>query len=303
MNRMRAWTACRALRVLPPFIAYRVFHRWMTDLAGSGVPFRERALFDGGWISSSMTSIEDSYFSLFGTMNFKGLALARRLVPRGGTVFEIGANIGTETLALAALTGPRGRVIAVEADPENESLLRERVVANGHEHVEIVGQPVAEAKRTMNVFRIPGRGGMSFVQDHDAEGGIESVTIDELSDRYGPPSFLFMDIEGGEYRALLGARRTFETTRPPLFAEVSQIWLSRAGSSVAAIFDLMRAHRYAMFDSDQRFLPKVSRAPEGDVFADWLFMPEERAHEVPALRRLLLRARVLPRLPLINPLG
>jgi len=127
MNRMRAWMARRALRRLPPFLAYRIHHRWLQGLVGSGAPFRERALFGGGWIESSMTSVEDTHFALFGTMNFKGLALARRLVRPGATVFEIGANIGTETLALAALAGPRGRVVAVEADPENEALLRARL--------------------------------------------------------------------------------------------------------------------------------------------------------------------------------
>jgi FkbM family methyltransferase len=303
MNRMRAWVARRALRRLPPFLAYRIHHRWLQDLVGSGAPFRERALFGGGWIESSMTSVEDTYFALFGTMNFKGLALARRFVRPGATVFEIGANIGTETLALAALAGARGRVVAVEADPENEALLRARVAANALAQVDVVGCAVSDTKRPMSVVRITGRGGMSFVSDDASPDAVESVTIDELAERYGAPSFIFMDIEGGETRALAGARRVLETARPPIFAEVSALWLARAGSSVAEIVELMTAHRYAAFDTDRRFLPRIERAPDGEVFADWLFMPEERVGEVASLRRLLLRARVLPRLPLINPLA
>ena len=303
MNRMRAWMARRALRRLPPFLAYRIHHRWLQGLVGSGAPFRERALFGGGWIESSMTSVEDTHFALFGTMNFKGLALARRLVRPGATVFEIGANIGTETLALAALTGPRGRVVAVEADPENEALLRARVTANELAQVEVVGRAVSDMKRPMSVVRITGRGGMSFVSDDAAPDAVESVTIDELAERYGAPSYVFMDIEGHETRALRGARRVLDTARPPLFAEVSALWLRRAGSSVEEIVELMTAHRYAAFDTDQRFLPRIDRGPDGDVFADWIFMPEERVGEVPSLRRLLLRARVLPRLPLLNPLA
>jgi FkbM family methyltransferase len=303
MNRVRPWAARRALRFLPPFLAYRAHHRWLTDLVGCGAPFRERALFGGGWIESTMTSVEDTYFALFGTMNFKGLALARRLVLPGSVLFEIGANIGTETLAFAALVGDRGRVVAVEADPENEALLRERVAANGLAQVEVIGKPVADTNRPMSVVRISGRGGMSFVSDAAADEGMVSVTLDELMERYGAPCFLFMDIEGGEYRALLGAARMLETARPPIFAEISTLWLERSGSSVAAVADLMASHAYSAYDADQRFFPRIARVPAGEVFADWLFLPDERVGEVPALRRLLFRARVLPRLPLINPLG
>lgn len=299
---LRAWAARRAFRLMPPFLAYRIFHRWFQGLIGCGHAFDERALYGRARIRATMTAVEDSYYALFGTMNFKGMVLARHFVRPGGTIYEIGANVGTETVALAALTGPQGRVVAVEADPRNAAELTLRIRENGLQQVTVVDRAVSDAVRLMVVVRIEMRGGQSYVREGKGDAAVDSVTLDGLAEKYGAPDFLFVDIEGAEFRAYLGGTGMLRDARPPVFSEVSSFLLGRAGSSVDALLDLMRSHCYSAYDTDSRRFPRIDRVGDAEVFGDWLFLPDEREREVPALRRLLLRASLVPRLPLLSPL-
>lgn len=52
---------------------------------------------------------------------------------------------------------------------------------------------------------------------------VKSITIDDISANYPAPYFLWMDIEGGEREALLGAKKTLENTKF-LCLEVSELW-------------------------------------------------------------------------------
>jgi FkbM family methyltransferase len=60
------------------------------------------------------------------------IALLAPYVSTGATVLDVGANVGTHTLAFARLAGPTGRVLAIEGHPETFALLSYNVVENGH---------------------------------------------------------------------------------------------------------------------------------------------------------------------------
>jgi protein-L-isoaspartate O-methyltransferase len=64
------------------------------------------------------------------------VALAQ-LVRPGDTVVDIGAHEGYITCWLAQCVGPRGRVVAVEPNPENLGYLRRNVDLNDYGHVDI----------------------------------------------------------------------------------------------------------------------------------------------------------------------
>lgn len=53
------------------------------------------------------------------------------LVDEGMVAIDVGANLGYFTIVMAALCGPRGRVLAVEPNPECARRLQESVMLNG----------------------------------------------------------------------------------------------------------------------------------------------------------------------------
>lgn len=304
--RVRAWIAQQICRRLPPFLAYRLHRLLFEDLIGSGVPFRARALFGPRTISGVLNDYEDVYFALHGTKNFKGMAIAASILSPGDVVFEIGANLGTETLALANLVAPSGRVIAVEADPDLAAVLSTRVHEAGAANIDVVNKAASASPDPLYVHR--GRAfysGQTFVSDQPTEDGtrIECITGDQLVEEYGAPAFVFMDIEGSEAAFLQGSGSLLRESRPIIFTEVVAALLRRNGASISRFATLVIDAGYVAFDTDTRTLSQVDlQNASEDVSNDWLLVPRERLEVIGTLRTEVFRARVMPRVFGLNPL-
>jgi tRNA G37 N-methylase Trm5 len=58
------------------------------------------------------------------------IKLLSNYISEGNTVLDIGANVGTHTLAFAELVGLSGQVVAIEANPPTFVLLSNNIVQN-----------------------------------------------------------------------------------------------------------------------------------------------------------------------------
>jgi FkbM family methyltransferase len=84
---------------------------------------------------------------LFGIDEPHEVAWFRRLVPPGGVIVDVGANIGQYTLIAAQLAGPSGRVFSFEPDPVNAAALQRSIARNGFgDRIELL--PIAVAGRS-----------------------------------------------------------------------------------------------------------------------------------------------------------
>jgi FkbM family methyltransferase len=138
-------------------------------------------------------------------------------VLEGQTVIDIGAHVGFYTLLAARLVGPAGHVIAFEPVPRNLCYLRRHLRMNDIDNVSIVGKAVGRHEGSVAFHESP---------DHSmgriaADGALmlEAVAIDGFlaENEYFCPDCIKMDIEGGEYDALLGAKNTLAECKPILF--------------------------------------------------------------------------------------
>jgi FkbM family methyltransferase len=139
-----------------------------------------------------------------------------RHLKRGEVFYDVGANVGFYSLLAAALVEP-GRVYAFEPLPTNLTYLRKHLALNGIDNVEIVDTAISnevgtasfECEETRAMGRLCVDGGVR----------VRTSTLDSLitERRTAPPNCIKMDIEGGEFRALLGARECFAQCRPKLF--------------------------------------------------------------------------------------
>ncbi len=130
-----------------------------------------------------------------------------------GSVFvDIGANVG---LFSCYASSKVHAVIAIEPDPRNVQLLCRNLHMNALKNVEVF--PVALSD-TVGIFPIFGAGqGASLLKGW---GGIKSnystlipvTTLDRMlnSQSADVPLFIKIDVEGNEYRLLLGARSILE---------------------------------------------------------------------------------------------
>lgn len=300
MKRRLKWfmPVCRRL---PPYIAYRLYYRYVDGIEGSPDVFENaRAMIGDARLTSSMADVVDAQFAFHGCSEWLGLTLCRLLTSRGQTIFEIGANLGTDTLNLAAVVGSAGAVVAVEPGARCFEKLRARVESNQLRQVRLVKKAVSDSAQRVTLQAAPeGNSGMAYVASAGAgdAGAMDTTTLDALASEHGPPHFVWMDIEGYELKALRGASSTLRSARPFIYTEVDRGHLERAGDSLEAFYAFAAEHDYELVDPTNWRLPQVTPSQRSGYYhANWLMVPREKLGVLKQVAPRFLAARLLPRL-------
>ena len=142
----------------------------------------------------------------------------------GMGVLDLGANIGYFSLLAASLVGPTGFVQSWEPAPLNVRALCASRAVNGFENVEVVQAAAAEKNGLLQYFRNSINGSVAAVANANPDDLFTAETVMGLRvDDFIPPDvpvgFIKIDVEGYEYKALLGARKTIERCRPIIVSE------------------------------------------------------------------------------------
>lgn len=174
------------------------------------------------------------------------LAALRPHVTPGSLVIDVGANVGSSTLALAEWTGPGGHVIALEPEPRNAAELRRVIARAGRAGTVTVLEAAASDK--------PGRLNLAVNADNPADHrladsglGVEAVTLDALAERHAvrPVSVLKIDVQGAEPLVLAGAARLLADHRPAVMMELFGEGLAAFGRTPADLVAWMGERGYA----------------------------------------------------------
>lgn len=151
-----------------------------------------------------------------GRQDYAEHAFLDRYLRPGDRVLDIGANVGTYTLALAGRVGPAGHVDAFEPCGRTLDRLRENVALNGLTNVTVHAFALGDVNGKVRFTT-----GLD-VTNHIAAGGDEagSAEVDcrRLDDvTAGPYSFAKMDVEGAEPLVFAGAPRLLASGDPPVW--------------------------------------------------------------------------------------
>lgn len=145
----------------------------------------------------------------------------------GATVVDVGANVGTHTLAFARAVGAGGRVHAFEPQATVFELLRSNVEANCIGHAVLSRRAAGAAAGTLFVPRMDYaahiNAGAVALRDHPDEAcdpvdvvPIDALALDELR-------LIKIDVEGMESDVLRGAEATLARCRPFLYIECNTV--------------------------------------------------------------------------------
>jgi FkbM family methyltransferase len=183
------------LRLIPPKTRLKIpigINRGATWVVGSGV--------HECWMGTYEKQIQS--------------AIRARVRP-GMIVWDVGANVGFYTVALARLVGPTGQVTAFEADGLNAAYLMQHVRINNLENVTVVQAAVYNATGIIN-FTIGAPGAQGSIIG-ESRLKIPSVSMDSYIMQGGaPPEFIKIDVEGAESEVLNGAMRFLEKHAPTM---------------------------------------------------------------------------------------
>ena len=143
--------------------------------------------------------------------------LSERKLRPGALVLDAGAHQGLIAMLLARMVAPDGRVIAVEACPQNVEIALKNCALNGISNVQVLHAAVGESSGILRFT--PAINGQVASNREWAAVEVPAVTVDALAERYGIPDVLFVDVEGYEAHVLKGSRRSLGTG-PDCFVEV-----------------------------------------------------------------------------------
>lgn len=153
------------------------------------------------------------------------VAVFRQLIRPGAHVADLGANIGTHTLAMARLTGPSGWVYAFEPQRLVFQTLCANIALNSLAHVDCENQAISDVDGTILVEDLNPETAANF-------GGLRlgasqvnrSVRASRLDTYFADKTldFLKADVQGMEEACLRGGEETLRRCNTILYLENDQ---------------------------------------------------------------------------------
>jgi hypothetical protein len=139
-----------------------------------------------------------------------------KLVQNGDCCYDVGSERGYYAMALSALSGPNGKIVAIESEVKTFQLLQRTLARN-------------ECLQTSTATRalvLPLR---LAIGDQVSESN-NFFTLDALvfGRKYPIPNFIKMDVEGHELKALWGAKKIIENSSPRFVIEIHSKELERS---------------------------------------------------------------------------
>ncbi len=149
--------------------------------------------------------------------------MAEKFVTNSSVVWDVGANCGV----MAFNAAKARQILAIEADPFLAHLIQESVALNGVPVIVVAA--AAFSRPSLAEFSIARRGRASnyltAVGGHSQSAGersrivVPTITLDSLLERFDPPTFIKMDVEGAEAEVLEGAKHILTEARPIFYYE------------------------------------------------------------------------------------
>jgi len=165
----------------------------------------------------------------------------RRVLRRGGTVVDVGANVGYFTALAARCVGESGRVIAFEPSPYAFERLTALLKRNALRSCVVENLGLSDWSGEVALYlddsyrnhspTMSRQGGQEYAR-------VRVETLDAVLDRLRVECIDLMkiDVGGHEPRVLDGARRSIESGRvKTLLCEFNDHWLRCAGSSASEL--------------------------------------------------------------------
>jgi FkbM family methyltransferase len=142
----------------------------------------------------------------------------------GLLAFDVGCNVGQSTRVLARNFA---RVVALEACQESYDILAAEMPSNVTALcLAAAAWPgevtLEEASRSISTGQLVTGPGLPMWGPRVGTRTVPATTLDLLTDRYGPPDFVKIDVEGAEVLVLEGARYLLAEHHPRVIVEVHQ---------------------------------------------------------------------------------
>eukprot|EP00040_Diaphanoeca_grandis_P044523 m.12603 g.12603 ORF g.12603 m.12603 type:complete len:384 (+) comp9379_c1_seq1:80-1231(+) len=223
-----------------------------------------------------------------------------RQLQRGGSAIDIGCNIGSISLPVAAYlkkctqegTCPKSRVLCIEAVPQNAALVYHSKLANSFDQLSVVNRAIVPKSSTESTICLSvnenNYGGshteaINSVTSDACVTSVATATLDSIIEesKLNNVMIIKLDCEGCEGNAIFSGENFFRAT-PPCMVTM-EVWAPRLiqfGTSLWAMYQKLKSYGYVAekftrcnlhYLSDEYPFPEKNdkqRRPDCDTEAD-----------------------------------
>jgi len=197
-------------------------------------------------------------FDTYGEYSEEEVILFRKHIKPGHTVFDVGANIGSHTLAFSRLVGPTGLVVAIEPERHNFYTLCGNVAVNNIRNVFCFQQALGKETGSIDIPEIDEAttnnfGAIDLTRDY-SKFPHYPVTLNTL-DNIGVDKcdFIKIDVEGMEKAVIEGAINKINKFKPILYVEDDRTEKSQELREYIKSLDYKIYKHYPRFFNPQNF--------------------------------------------------
>jgi FkbM family methyltransferase len=135
---------------------------------------------------------------------------------KGEIFYDIGAHFGYFSAIAASINEEEGRVFAFEPRPMNAGFFRRHMKANGFDRVTLFESAVGNTDQEVHFD--DSRGSAKGRIDEKGNLRVRQVCIDHMVDSglLPLPTFVKIDVEGGEINVLKGLEKVIRNARPKM---------------------------------------------------------------------------------------
>jgi len=198
--------------------------------------------------------------------------LIKKYTPSGGTMLDVGGNIGSITVPLAEHVGPKGVVHIFEPSPKFFNIVTKNIALNNFSdrvtaHQVALGAKVGTVHLNESVA--------DDTTNHIATTGtaVPQNTLDSFTNTLSQIDFLKIDVEGYELEVLKGATATLAKTNC-LYIEFIPSQLIRAGSKPQEVLTILNKY-FNIFTETAGELTPFEYVEGASVHPDLLCLPKQ----------------------------
>ena len=146
-----------------------------------------------------------------------------KFIRKNDICIDAGANQGIYTIPFAKIAGKKGKVIAIEPMKYAQEILKSNSRINNLKNIKIIDGVISNENKKVILDLTNGVGSASITREFGKKNVLKvvSTTIDDLVKNYDlkKVNFIKMDIEGCEFLALKGAKKTLKKFKPIICLE------------------------------------------------------------------------------------
>lgn len=220
--------------LFPPLVSQTIRSYFVRNEDGEqlNLDFKRRSV-TGGYFFGNTSDFHAFKFSIHGYFEWRNIVIAHTVLKhKPGSIIEVGANIGTETVSFCDVASTfKRQVIAFEPMEENNIWIKKLKDFNGYNHLQLMECLVSDyvGKAQFKVPQGNNSGSGHIADEADASSVTYDVTTLDTALSKSDVGIVFVDCEGFEYQILQGAIHTLNQQKPILVLEVNPKLLEKRG--------------------------------------------------------------------------